>query len=224
VIPAWVTGNWALKVLAIAIAFALWVSVVGSERRQMTTTAPVEYVGLANDLVLVGDPRERMDVQLEVTRWAAPRVTSGEVRVRVTLASLPEGETIVPVTPADVEAPPGVRVTRITPSWVRVSLTRALEQALPVVPRIRGVPASGFAVSRVAAEPSSVQVKGPRTTIEQRDGVETVPVDVSGIRASLTQTVGLLLPEFVTATRTQAVQVTVEIQPEERMQSRGGPR
>ena len=218
----WVRQHWPLKLLALGTAIGLWLFVVGSERRQMATTAPVEYVGLAGDVVLVGEPRERVDVQLEVTRWAAPRVTPGALRVVVNLASLPEGETVVPLSVADVEVPQGVRVTRIMPPWLRVTLSRAVEQTLPVVPRIRGVPAAGYVVRRVGVEPSVVQVKGPRTTIERRERVETVPVDVSGSRASVTQTVGLLLPEFVVATRSQTVQVTVDIQPEERMQSRGG--
>lgn len=218
----WVVRHWPLKLLALGTAVGLWLFVVGSERRQMTTTAPVEYVGLTSDVVLVGEARERVDVQLEATRWAVARVTPGALRVVVNLASLPEGETIVPLSAADVEVPQGVRVTRIMPSWVRVTLTRAVEQTLPVVPRIRGTPAAGYVVRGVGVEPPVVRVKGPRTTIERRERVETVPVDVTGSRASVTQTVGLLLPEFAVATRNQTVQVTVDIQPEERMQSRGG--
>jgi len=60
-------------------------------------------------------------------------------------------------------------------------------------------------------EPATVQVKGPRTTIEERATVETAPVDVTGLRQSVTRTVGLLLPDSVYPTTQRTVQVTVEI-------------
>jgi YbbR domain-containing protein len=218
--PAWLTRAWPLKLVALAVAFALWLFVVGSERRQVSTTAPVEYVGVPADVVLVDLP-PRVDLQLEATRWAARRVTAESVRVRIDVAALREGETLVPISPAEVETPPGVRVSRITPPWVRVTLAGAIERALPVEPRIRGTPAPGHVVARVTVEPSSVVVKGPRTTIEKRERVETAPVDVTGSRGSVTRSVALLLPEFVATTRAHTVQVTVEIQPEGRMQRRG---
>jgi YbbR domain-containing protein len=215
-------GNWPLRLLALLIAFVLWLFVVGSERRQVSTTADIEYVGLRPDVVLLGDLPDRLDLQLETTRWAGRRVTREPLRVRVDVATLQEGETMVPISPADVEAPPGIRVTRIAPPWVRVTLARALERPLPVVPTVRGAPARGHVVQRVTVDPPTVTVRGPRTTIERRDRVETAPVDVSGSRRNVTQTVALLLPEFVTpTTRAHTVQVTVEIQPEARMQSRG---
>jgi hypothetical protein len=193
---------------------------VGSERRQLSVHAPVEYVGVPQDAMLVGDTAQRVELQLDVTRWAAPRANA--MRVRVNVAALGEGEALVPISPGDVEAPPGVRVTRLTPPWVRVTISRAVERVLPVEPQVRGMPAPGFAVAGVRADPSSVALKGPRTTIEKRDRVTTAPVDVTGSRASVTQSVGLLVPEFVAPTRAHTVQVTVEIQPEGRMSERGG--
>jgi YbbR domain-containing protein len=219
---AWLVRDWHLKILAVGVAFALWLFVVGSERRQVSAAAPVEYVGVPADAVLVGDLSQRVELQLEATRWAARRVTPESLRVRVNVATAGEGESLIPVSPSDVEAPPGVRITRITPPWVRVSLIGAIERTLPVAAQVRGHPAAGFAVRRVTVAPSTVVLKGPRTTIERRDRVETAPVDVTGSRASVTQSVRLLVPELVAPTRGDTVEVTVEIQPEDRMQRRGG--
>jgi YbbR domain-containing protein len=62
-------------------------------------------------------------------------------------------------------------------------------------------------------EPTTVQIKGPRTTIEARTAVETLPVDVSGLRGPVTQTVGLALPDSVYPVDRRTVSVTVEIRP-----------
>jgi YbbR domain-containing protein len=45
-------------------------------------------------------------------------------------------------------------------------------------------------------------------------------VDVSGIRQTVTRSVGLLLPDAVYATTQRTVQVTVEVRPEDAMRTR----
>ena len=79
-----------------------------------------------------------------------------------------------------------------------------------VVPQVHGTPASGYAVQRVLVEPPNVRIKGPRSTIETGE-VSTFPVDVSGSRRTVSQSVGLLLPASTYLTRERTVRVTVEI-------------
>ncbi len=215
------THRWPLKLLALAIAVAAWLFVAVGERTQLAVAAPVEYVGLPADAVLVPDARDRIELQLQVSRWAARRVSPEAVRVRINVAQLPAGESQIAVTPSHVVIPPGVRVTGIHPRMLRVAVLPAAEKTLAVAPRLRGQPADGYAVGRVLVQPVSVQVKGPRSTIEARDTVETAPIDLTGSQATVTQTVGLVLPEYVYPTSGGTVQVTVEIRPEGVMSRRG---
>jgi len=210
-------ANWELKLLSVVIAFAFWLLVVGSGKSQLAVAAVVEYTGLDSDLVLVGRPRDTAEVELEAARWAVGRLTPGAVRVRVNLAGTREGENVVALSPDLVQAPAGVTVRRVTPARLQVTLAGAVARTLQVVPRIRGVPEPGYAIVRVTAEPATVQVKGPRSTIEGRTIVETVPVDAAGRRETLTQSVGLVLPEAAYLTDQPRVLVTVQIKPEEPM-------
>jgi len=218
--PRWLVHNWELKVLAVLVAAVVWFFVVSADRSQIGFAAPVEYVGLEGSRVLLGTPRETVDVQLEAARWAAARLTAATVRVRIDVSKLDEGEHVVPVSTEQVDAPPGVQVLRVWPSTVRVVLASAAVKAVRVVPHVRGTPAADHAVGRVAVEPQIVEVKGPRTTIEERTTVDTAPVDVTGVRHSVTQSVGLLLPDSVYPTTQRTVQVTVEIRPEDSMRVR----
>ena len=116
-----------------------------------------------------------------------------------------------------------MRVTPITPPQLRVAVAKAAEKTMRAVASVRGQPATGYAVTRVLVDPGSVLVKGPRSTIETRESVETAPVDVAGSRATVTQTVGLVLPDNVYPIRAGRVQVTVEIRPETAVQRGGKP-
>ena len=121
-------ANWELKLLSVVIAFALWLLVVGSGKSQLAVAAVVEYTGLDSDLVLVGRPRDTAEVELEAARWAVGRLTPGAVRVRVNLAGTREGENVVALSPAPVQAPghlarplwrsaPRGKDPRHAPSW-----------------------------------------------------------------------------------------------------------
>jgi YbbR domain-containing protein len=215
-------ANWELKILSVVIAFVLWLVVVGGGKSQLAASAVVEYTGLAGDLVLVGRPRDSVQVELEAARWAVARLTPGAVRARVNLAGMREGENVATLSPDLVEAPPGVTVRRVTPNRLQVTLAAAVAKTLQVVPQIRGAPEPDHVIHGVTVEPATVQVKGARSTIEGRTTVETVPVDIAGRRETVSQSVGLALPESVYLTDQQKVQVTVEIKPEESM--RGGRR
>jgi hypothetical protein len=144
-------------------------------------------------------------------RSVVARLGPETVRVRLELAGLEQGESVVQVTPADVQVPPGATVTRITPARLLLLVTAAATGDVKVVPQVRGAPAPGFAVQKVVVDPASVRIKGPRSTIEARGEVPTLPIDVSGSRRSVSQSVGLMLPAATYLTRERTVRVTVEI-------------
>src|SRR5437870_7640990 len=124
-------ANWELKLLSVVIAFALWLVVVGGGKSQLAV-AVVEYTGLDGDLVLVGRPRDTVDVELEAARWAVTRLTPGAVRVRASLSGMREGENVVALSPDLVQTPPGVVVRRVTPARLPVRLAGAAAKALRV--------------------------------------------------------------------------------------------
>jgi YbbR domain-containing protein len=207
----WLTARWELKVMAAAIACTLWFFVATSEQSEIGVAAPVEYRSLPSELVLVAGSRESVDVEVRAVRSVVARLSPETVRVQVDLAGVSEGQAEVQLTPADVRVPPGATVTRISPARLYLGVVAAATGSARVVPQVRGLPAPGFAVRRVVVEPSSVRIKGPRSTIESRGEVSTLPIDVSGSRRSVTQSVGLLLPASTWPTRERTVSVTVEI-------------
>lgn len=214
------SDDWQLKLLALLLAVALWFFIGTSQRTEIALALPVEYVGLEGPLTLDGPRREMVDVQLQATRWTATQVSPATVRVRVDVSGLREGDNLVHLVPESVQVPPGVRVTRLTPAWATVRATRAATRTVQVVPQVQGRPAADHVLGPIVVDPATVEIKGPRTTIEGRTAIETLPVDVSGRRASVTQTVGLALPDSVYPVDRRTVSVTVEIRPDSTSQSR----
>ena len=212
--------DWQLKILSLLLAVGLWFFVASAERIEIALAVPIEYVGLEGPLTLNGPRRESVDVQLQATRWAAEHVSPGTVRVRADVSGLREGDNLVHLLPDNVRTPIGVRVTRVTPAWTSVQAARAEVRTVQVVPQVQGHPAANHVLGPVVVAPTTVQIKGPRTTIERRTVVETLPVDVSGRREPVSQSVGLALPDSVSIVDRRTVDVTVDIRPEGAMQQR----
>ncbi len=203
--------HWELKLASLLIAFAVWIVVVSTEQSQLGLAAPVDYVGLGRDTILVPPRRATVDVEVQAPRGAAARLGPENVRVRVNLEGLPAGESLLAIGPEQVQVPRGVRVVRITPARLRVALARATVTRMAVAARVQGQPASGYGVGRVTVDPETVAVRGPQSTIEGRTVVETEAIDVSGSQADVIRTVGLVLPDSLSAVKDRAVQVKVEI-------------
>jgi YbbR domain-containing protein len=218
------TAHWEIKLIAVLVACTLWFFVATSEQSQLALSTPVEYVGLGPELVLVAGQRETVDVEVRAVRSVVARLGPETVRVHVDLTGLDQGDSVVQLTPADVQVPPGATVTRITPARLELTLAPAATNAVKVVPQVRGMPAEGFAIQRVDVEPPTVRIKGPRSTIESRGDVSTLPIDVSGSRRSVIQSVGLMLPASTYLTRERTVRVTVEIAEDAMSQQPSGSR
>src|SRR2546426_4235415 len=147
-------ANWELKLLSVVIAFALWLVVVGGGKSQLAVAAVVEYTGLDGDLVLVGRPRDTVDVELEAARWAVTRLTPGAVRVRASLSGMREGENVVALSPDLVQTPPGVVVRRVTPARPQGRLAGAGAQTPPGGAPKPGTPPPPPALLPVARGPA----------------------------------------------------------------------
>ena len=214
-------AHWELKLIAVIVAATLWFWVATSEQSQIALAAPVEYVGLPSELVVVGGQRETVDVEVRAIRSVVARLAPETVRVRLNLAGMEQGESVVQITPMDVQAPPGATVTRITPARLLLLVTTAATGEVKVVPQVRGTPAPGYTVQRVVIDPSTVRIRGPRSTIEARGEVSTLPIDVSGTRRTVSNSVGLMLPAATYLTRERTVRVTVEIAEDGMSQQQG---
>ena len=167
--------DWQLKILSLLLAVGLWFFVASAERIEIALAVPIEYVGLEGPLTLNGPRRESVDVQLQATRWAAEHVSPGTVRVRVDVSGLREGDNLVHLLPDNVQAPIGVRVTRVTPAWTSVQAARAEVRTVQVVPQLQGHPAANHVLGPVVVAPTTVQIK--RTLVEaRRDREQPRPV------------------------------------------------
>ncbi len=85
----------------------------------------------------------------------------------------------VAVAPEAIRGAKGVRVVRVSPESIQVSLDHESEKTVPVKGRTTGKPFAGE-VEEVVCEPAVVRLRGPAQQLQQTEWVYTEPVDVEG--------------------------------------------
>jgi YbbR domain-containing protein len=87
------------------------------------------------------------------------------------------------------------------------------EKYVAIKPVTTGEPAAGFMVSHIIVEPATVRVFGDLAKLEELNFVETVPIDISGLKNSISQTVNIVLPPGFSLGNKNQVTVFIEIEP-----------
>jgi len=223
--PARIRGffqrNLGLKIFSIVAACFLWYSINVLERdAERVVRLPVTIRRVAQGLMVTNPPVETVAVTLSGPRTILDSIDETKTRLNVNLARARPGDVQVDLKAANVapELPKRIDVVRMQPARLRVLVERVSRKTLPVKVDLVGAPAFGFTVARSPATPSTVEVAGPATAVEELRTIRTEPIDLTGASESVTRDVMLQwLGDDVTVTPDR-VDVTIDL--DERMTSR----
>lgn len=216
----WPFRNFGLKLLAVAVALLLWLSIAGEETVERGLRVPLELQQMPPGLEWTSDVPTTVDVRVRGATGTLSRVSPGDVVAVLDLRSARAGRRLFPLTPDQVRAPFGVSVAQISPSAVAIVFEPTAVAKVPVVPAVDGLPAAGFMVGAKRADPPSVDVVGPESAVKRATEAVTEPVSVAGAHEEVRQTaiVGLLDPTLrLKSVRSATVTVQIVAAPLERV-------
>jgi YbbR domain-containing protein len=207
-------ANLGLKVVSVSLAALIWLLVSGEQVVERALRIPIEFTNLPPQLEPVGETPNVVDVRVRGSSGALARVATGELVAVLDLRSARAGRRLFHLTSADVRAPFGIDVVQIAPSSLPMSFEPSATKTVRVVPEIEGNPAPGFAIGTVAAEPETVAVVGPASSVKGLTEAMTEPVSVEGATAVVTElvTVGVADPA-VRLREPVSARVTVTVAP-----------
>jgi YbbR domain-containing protein len=174
----WLLRRWHLKLLALALAFAVWIAVTGEGRGVLDFRVPVDVV-LGTGATLAGTPPANVTVRLRGPDSLLRRMDAYDLTIRVDLRDAGGGERTVQLTARNVAGVPrDVEVAAIDPDRLRLTIAKKKRREVPVVPTIVGKPPRGYQVYRAIARPEALLVEGPETRISAVSRLNTDPIRV----------------------------------------------
>jgi YbbR domain-containing protein len=206
--------NPGLKIVALALATVLWLTLAGEHVVERSLGVPLEFRNIPEALEIVGNAPDSVDVRLRGSSAVLSRVQPGEIVAWIDLAAARPGSRLFHIRADEVRVPYGVEVSQVSPATLSLELEKSARRRVPVVPALEGEPAPGFVVGRAVAEPAAVEIVGPESRVRQVAEATTEPVTVKDARARVRDgvTIGVVDPS-VRLVQAQSAQVTVDILP-----------
>jgi YbbR domain-containing protein len=203
-----------LKVVALACASLLWLTVAGEHVVERVLRVPVEFRNLPALLELVGDPPESVEVRLRGSSALLSRLDPGEVVAVVDLRQARAGSRLFHIRPEEVRSPYGAEVAQVIPGTLGIELERTAHRVVQVIAPTEGEPAPGFVAGAITATPATVEVEGPESRVKKLTNATTEPITVTGARANVRDVVAVgLIDAAVRLVKPQDVTVIVEVLP-----------
>lgn len=187
---SWLLRRWHLKLLALALAVAVWIGVTGEGRGVQDFSVPIDVV-LGTGATLAGPPPTRVTVRLRGPDSLLRRTDPYDLTIRVDLRDAAAGERSVQLTPRNVAGVPrDVEVAHIDPDRLRLTIAKKTRREVRVVPTIVGKPPRGYQVYRAVARPDALEIEGPDAKISAVTRLGTDPIRVDDKSERFTARVG----------------------------------
>ena len=177
-----VFAHFGWKVLALAIALVVWISVSSEPELSTFAAVPVEYKDIPDDLEISSDVIESIYLEL---RGPAGELRgtqeSGRFAVVLDMTDVRPGERTFSIGDDNVNLPRGLHLVRSIPSQLRFQFEKTVSRDLPVRVRFSGKPPEGYELAGFDVFPQSIPVSGPESRVVRAKAAETDSIDLSSV-------------------------------------------
>ncbi|MBE0500169.1 MAG: YbbR-like domain-containing protein [Desulfuromonadales bacterium] len=208
------TENWMIKLLSLVFALVLWFFVMGEQNLEKGFAVPIELSNIPEGLIVSNSVPSLIDVRISGPRSILFNLQQRDLAINIDLKGLSPGVTSYKRLEERFNLSRNLKVTRVSPSIIDVSLDRIRAKRVPVKVLLDGDPPVGFEVVSVVAKPSHVTVSGAGSELKNVSEVSTDLIQISAVREDFTQMVPIdYVGTFTALKDDKTVEVTVVIRP-----------
>ncbi|MFA6599993.1 MAG: hypothetical protein WC352_04195 [Candidatus Omnitrophota bacterium] len=215
----WFAQNWGIKLFSLLLAVGLWYYAVGEEVVGITRTVPLEIRIDNAQLSMLKTSVKNLQVTLTAPRALFSQLVSDKIVAvhAVGREISAAGDYSFRVEPGEIRVPnPQIRVVKIEPAAVHVTLDEIITKKIKIVPVFRGDPAFGYKIMQeeIQLDPNAVLIEGPRGILEKQESIETEKIDLVGRVRPFRRTAALNLPALVKSMNETPIDIYVPIREE----------
>ncbi len=172
----------AWPLFALAAAFVLWITFVGSPEVVSSISAPVEYQSMPADLEIASELPQRVHLEIRGASTRLRGVTDSGAAVLVNLERIRQaGEHTISIGERNVDLPAGVSLVRAVPAQLRLRFERRLQVEVAVKARFATQPPHGYRIAATEVHPERLAIVGAENRVRQVVSVETDPIGLGAV-------------------------------------------
>ncbi len=173
-----------LRLVSLGLAIILWYFVGGEDIVNKNVMVRVEVINLPRDLVISNQYKKEIEVSVSGPRSLVLDMGNRAISRQVDLSHATPGTMVIENSNDSIAVPRGVKVLRIQPESVILSLDKLIQKQFSVNPVTTGVLAPDHILKEIRMEPDSISITGPETVLSQFDVLRTKVIDIEGLRES----------------------------------------
>lgn len=195
----WLTQNFGIKVISLILAIGLWYYAVGEEGIEVTRIIPLELKVQNSQMSILKTSARAVQVTFVAPRALLSELTSEDIQAFHEIGSEVNkaGEYSFRLEPREIKMKmPQIRITKIEPETILVTLDELIVQKLAIQPQFIGEPAFGYKLELKGIElnPNAVLIEGAKGELEKLDSVKTEKLNLVGRTRSFRTAAELALP------------------------------
>ena len=207
--------DWGLKLLALVITLALWLT-VSSQNKPVTLRVPGVQLNFLRPegLEISNELPSTIEVVLTGSHSKLDRIGPHDLVATVDISDQKPGERIVRLSRdrVQMELPEGVTLQGFHPATLPIRLEPRVETQLDVEVKFEGTLPEGFELGSFAANPAKVRLRGPADRINALHKASTETVWLDGKKESFNlSNVAINIPDPKIDVLNPTVDIHVEI-------------
>lgn len=182
--------DWGTKLIALGVAFALWLGISGLRTNISFTLKPVPLIiQLPNDMEITGNnPTQEISVLVsgdkrQIEQLIA-QVNARDLVASIDLSDIKSGDNVLQLTPETINIvlPNGVKFVKVEPSKIAVKVEKVVEKEVPIKAETEGNLPEGFELLDTNVLPAKVRVRGAESFVKSLDSISTEKVNIEGLK------------------------------------------
>lgn len=175
--------DWLLRIVSLGLAIVLWYFVGSEDIVNKNVMVRVEVINLPRDLVISNQFKKEIEVSVSGPRSLVLDLGNLAISRQIDLADAVPGTMVIDNSNEDIAVPRGVKVLRIQPQSVILSLDKLIQKKFNVNPVTIGTVAKDYVLKGIRMEPESILITGSETVLSRYDVLRTKEIDIRGLRA-----------------------------------------
>ncbi len=174
-----------LIVFALLTSISLWFFVTYRGQSETVVDASIEFKNIPKGLEILKQNIRKVSLNIRGHERLIKNLSPSDTRVIVDLTNAKQGENTYYFDKESVAVPKAIKVTRIEPAFVKITLDDYISKVLPVKALTVGSPEKGYSIKSIKLLPSSVTVEGSKTEVSKVRLIRTEPIEIAGLNSDI---------------------------------------
>ncbi len=194
----------------------IWFSFTSGRDMLTTLDVPVNYINRSPEMEIVDVSLNSIRLHLSGAGALLKSIGPEHLQVKADLGKGIVGKNTVFIDSEDIVLPPGIKLDKIDPSNIEITLDKIIKKEMPVQVNWTGKLDDRLILVEIKTEPSKVAVSGSMLRLNKLATIYTREVSLNNIRRSGKKTVELLVDETLTVEPDSDISVQVSFVVEKR--------